>query len=243
MHNLLSWRNLFGGIGKKASSSKRLVNEKRSRGLSFQSLEPRELMAAHLLAIQHVPAALRVQESNIDVRSVQIGEARDNLAMRSIGNVGVTQTNAFLGSAVGTRVRKIAHVGSGSGSDSESGIIVENGKAGSGTSAGHGSGVVAADSGSGSGNGSQSPIILNFTAEEGATEWIFSGDVLENGQSTTGLTVTFGGLLAGNSTTVLADNFFVFGIDLPTGLNGLVTAQTVDQNGNLSNVAMDYIST
>jgi hypothetical protein len=75
------------------------------------------------------------------------------------------------------------------------------------------------------------------------TEWTFTGDVIENNQNTAGLTVTFGGLLAGYSTTVLAGGFFDFAIDLPPGLNGTVSAQTVDQNGHLSNIATDFIST
>ena len=57
------------------------------------------------------------------------------------------------------------------------------------------------------------------------------------------MTITFGGLLNGQSTTVDSDGTFLFSFDVPANTSGTVTAQTVDQQGTTSNVAMDYIST
>jgi hypothetical protein len=73
--------------------------------------------------------------------------------------------------------------------------------------------------------------------------WTFSGSVTDPNQNPAGLTIIFGGLLAGDSATVAVDGTFTLSAEIPANTSGTISAQTVDNAGIQSNVAMDYIST
>jgi hypothetical protein len=79
------------------------------------------------------------------------------------------------------------------------------------------------------------PTIVDFTATQGILEWTFDGRVLdENPQN---MVIEFGGLLAGRTATVSEiDGYFYLMIDIEN--TGQVTAQTTDDNGLSSNVAV-----
>ena len=71
----------------------------------------------------------------------------------------------------------------------------------------------------------------------------FSGTVTDSTQNPAGMTITFGGVLAGQSTTVDSDGSFTYSTEIPANTSGTVTAQTVDNHGTTSILAMDYVST
>ena len=78
------------------------------------------------------------------------------------------------------------------------------------------------------------PAIVDFTATEGIYEWTFEGRVVD--ENPMGMRITFGGLLAGEYTTVSSpDGYFYFMHEMTT--SGQVTAQTVDDAGQASNTA------
>ena len=110
-----------------------------------------------------------------------------------------------------------------------------------GSSSGYG-GSSSGYGGSSSGYGGD-PLISNFSCEEGPTVCTFTGTVTDPNQNPQGLTITFGGLLAGDSTTVDSDGTFMYSVAIPDNTSGTVTAQTVDYTDHTSNVAMDYVST
>ena len=70
-----------------------------------------------------------------------------------------------------------------------------------------------------------------------------SGSVTDPNQNPAGLTVTFGGLLDGDSATVASDGTFKFAVQIPDNTSGTINAKTIDNAGNPSNVAWEYIST
>ena len=78
------------------------------------------------------------------------------------------------------------------------------------------------------------PAIVSFTATEGILEWTFEGRVAD--ENPMGMRVTFGGLLAGEYTSVSSpDGYFYFMHEMTR--SGQVTAQTVDDAGQSSNTA------
>lgn len=81
------------------------------------------------------------------------------------------------------------------------------------------------------------PQIVDFVAIAGHTYWSFSGVVID--ESPEGLVITFGGLLAG--LTAAANALGEFDIQAPITQSGTVTAQTVDQFGLVSNLAVEYV--
>jgi hypothetical protein len=92
-------------------------------------------------------------------------------------------------------------------------------------------------SGSGGPVTSNGPRIINFKLQEDLYIWSFSGMVVDD-QSVAGLTVTFGGLLAGYFAEVDSDSTFDLLIPEQQGAIGTVTAVTVDWDGLPSNVVM-----
>lgn len=82
------------------------------------------------------------------------------------------------------------------------------------------------------------PQITNFESYPGfGNAWTFEGTVIDENPG--GLTVTFGRLLDGHSTTTDEDGSFSYTVIL-TG-SGLVTAQTTDELGEKSNVAETFV--
>lgn len=80
------------------------------------------------------------------------------------------------------------------------------------------------------------PEIVNFGWRNPAgSGFFFEGQVIDENPG--GLTVTFGGVLTGHSTTTAADGSFSYGIYLTPDDYGLVTAQTADEFGVESNIA------
>lgn len=78
------------------------------------------------------------------------------------------------------------------------------------------------------------PQLLTFTvAESSAHVWHFEGQVSDEDPAS--CTVTFGGLLAGETAEVNADGSFSFSKILPDGVNGTVSAQAEDELGEVSN--------
>lgn len=125
--------------------------------------------------------------------------------------------------------------GDGSGTSSEDGSSSGSGD-GSSTSSGDGSGTS-----SGDGSGDQSyllPVISAFSVVVGEADlWIASGQVVHEMPWT--LTIVFGGVFEGHSTSVQTNGYFykVF----PMGEGGLVTAQAFDAAGMGSNIAFALI--
>mgnify|MGYP000848834663 FL=1 len=80
------------------------------------------------------------------------------------------------------------------------------------------------------------PVITSFTATPSAMGdvWVFQGTVVHPMPWT--LTIVFGGLLAGESTSVNADGTFYCSFPLPPDSIGTVTAQAVGPDGVGSNV-------
>ena len=90
------------------------------------------------------------------------------------------------------------------------------------------------------------PVIDSFTAQEMDYGWYqFMGHVTDD-RPTAGLIVTFGGVpsLEGKTAVVSDAGTFSLLVQVKTdgSDSGTVTAQTVDTDGNPSNVAMCYIS-
>ncbi len=94
---------------------------------------------------------------------------------------------------------------------------------------------------SGDGGGQNGPYISNFEVVQGPTVWTFTGVVTDPNQDPTGLTITFGGVLAGQTVTVADDGTFTFSMPLPGGTSGNASAQTTDTTGAQSNVAVAYV--
>ena len=90
------------------------------------------------------------------------------------------------------------------------------------------------------------PKVINFVAVEiVGGMWRFSGDVID--ESPAGLTITFGGepeSLQNATTTTDANGHFDIVIELNTdgSDNGTASAQTVDNGGRTSNVALYNIN-
>jgi len=84
------------------------------------------------------------------------------------------------------------------------------------------------------------PVIVEFTATPELNDiWVFEGQVTYRWPST--LTIVFGGLLDGYSTSVNLDGSFSFSTSLPSGSNGFVSAKAVAP-GVESNVAVVLIA-
>jgi hypothetical protein len=95
--------------------------------------------------------------------------------------------------------------------------------------------------GDGYGYGELPPQIINFSGTQGSGGWwTFTGQVVDDA-SVAGLTVTFGGLLAGHTTTARADGTFDHVANLPSGTTGVVTATVTDRNGNTSEPVSFYV--
>jgi hypothetical protein len=88
--------------------------------------------------------------------------------------------------------------------------------------------------------GLQQPVIVAFSATADlGNVWVFEGEVIHPLPWT--LTVVFGGLLAGHSTSVYVDGTFNYSLILPPGTNGIVSAQAFDGSGQGSNMAFEWI--
>jgi hypothetical protein len=88
------------------------------------------------------------------------------------------------------------------------------------------------------------PVISNFRAEQGPEDfWTFSGTVTDVDDYVEGMTVYFGGVLAGYgyTATVYADGTFYMTHEIPDLQSGIATAQTYDWSLNPSNLAMCYV--
>lgn len=90
----------------------------------------------------------------------------------------------------------------------------------------------------------EAPIISNFVAiDHGGNIWTFEGDVWD--ESPAFLTITFGGVLEGHTCIVDAvdayTGSFSYTLTLDPETEGLVTAQTTDEFGLLSNLAEDAV--
>lgn len=70
--------------------------------------------------------------------------------------------------------------------------------------------------------------------------WEFSGQVT-NCDQVSGLTITWGGLAAGNTSTTANDGTFIEWIEIPAELTGDVTAETVCPHGMESEVGTWWI--
>lgn len=82
------------------------------------------------------------------------------------------------------------------------------------------------------------PVISDFDWYVGVTGLIvFHGTVTDVDNDPTGWTVEFGGLLAGETATVISDGTFEKIVELDPETWGTVTAQTEDDEGLLSNLA------
>jgi hypothetical protein len=84
------------------------------------------------------------------------------------------------------------------------------------------------------------PMLVDFGwSNPSGQAFIFSGRVVA--QNPGSLTVTFGGILAGHTTTTAADGSFSFGIYLYPDDYGVATAQSADQIGTQTNVAQTIV--
>jgi hypothetical protein len=88
---------------------------------------------------------------------------------------------------------------------------------------------------SGSGQPVLPPIIIEFDAACQNGVWLFSGRVLDDAD-VTGLTIHFGGVLAGRTATVNDEGCFELIITLGPGISGFATAYTIDRNGLKSEI-------
>lgn len=85
------------------------------------------------------------------------------------------------------------------------------------------------------GTNNDQPLVFQLQGLQlNPTDWRFTGFVQD--ESPSGLTVTFGGLVQG-STTTNSNGEFAFVTSIPTGSTGLVTASTIDAQGLASNTA------
>ncbi len=86
------------------------------------------------------------------------------------------------------------------------------------------------------------PQIVGFDAVDlGNNIWELTGTVIDVDSDPSGLTVTFGGALAGSSVPTGTDGSFGIGATIPSN-QVFVTAQTTDGNGLMSNVAFVDVS-
>lgn len=84
------------------------------------------------------------------------------------------------------------------------------------------------------------PVIVDFVISQGSYDaWHFDGEV--DYPHPEDLTITFGGVLEGETVSVNADGTFNFSKLLTNNEEGLVTTQTVDEYGQESNIAEDAI--
>lgn len=91
------------------------------------------------------------------------------------------------------------------------------------------------------GYGDVPPEIQNFSGTNGSgLSWTFTGTVIDD-LSVEGLTVTFGGLLEGHTTTVRADGTFEHIAEIPFGTSGFVTATVTDANALTSETVYFYV--
>jgi len=84
------------------------------------------------------------------------------------------------------------------------------------------------------------PVITSFSGTSEAGFWQFTGQVTDD-KSVSGLVVSFGGLLDGETATVNQDGIFSFTIFLPLSTIGSVTAITTDLDDLDSNLAYTMI--
>ena len=81
------------------------------------------------------------------------------------------------------------------------------------------------------------PIINEFTGENVyGDSWDFCGSVI-NCSPVEGLTVTFGGLVSGTTTTAI-DGTFLLNVSIPPGSNGWVSAAVTSAQGQTSEIVM-----
>jgi hypothetical protein len=85
------------------------------------------------------------------------------------------------------------------------------------------------------------PTITEFEGLQEIDVWLFNGFVLDD-KDVDGLTVTFGGVLDGETAEVDAEGYFELVVQLPVGSRGVVTAHTVDRDDLGSNTAKYYLS-
>jgi hypothetical protein len=86
----------------------------------------------------------------------------------------------------------------------------------------------------------QAPVIVDFGwANNLGSVYVFSGRVID--ERPAGLTITFGGVLEGQSATTLADGTFFLSKVLGPEDVGIVSASTVDDLGLDSNVALTIV--
>lgn len=81
-------------------------------------------------------------------------------------------------------------------------------------------------------------ISLSYSLGQGGVV-IFSGSVQDDG-GFENLTITLGGILAGQSVTINADGTFTLVLELPNGTHGMATASVTDEEG-LSDEAEDFV--
>jgi hypothetical protein len=85
------------------------------------------------------------------------------------------------------------------------------------------------------------PQITNFIVERGPDFWTFTGDVSDPNQNPQGMMVVFGSVLDGQTAIVDADDQFMLGVEISSGISGTVCVQTVDSLDLASNIAWTYI--
>ncbi len=93
------------------------------------------------------------------------------------------------------------------------------------------------------GTGNTDPIAPTITSFSNQPEFglrRFYGTVIDDAP-VAGLTIRFGGIIDGKTTTVNADGTFELIVELPPGTNGTATAQTTDGDGLDSNVAVTTV--
>ena len=91
-----------------------------------------------------------------------------------------------------------------------------------------GSGIDSVDGGGQTGDVIEDrPVIIDFDVEPGVTTWVFSGTVVDDGD-VEGLTVTFGGLLAGYTAIVNSNGVFTIEVSLDPDIYGTASAQVTD---------------
>lgn len=83
------------------------------------------------------------------------------------------------------------------------------------------------------------PVIAEFNGIAGSGIWVFQGQVID--ENPLGMVITFGGVLNGHEVVVSdSDGYFYYGVEL-TGV-GVVTALTVDELDQVSNLATCYLN-
>jgi hypothetical protein len=93
----------------------------------------------------------------------------------------------------------------------------------------------------GYGYGELPPSIINFSGTPGSGGmWTFTGQVIDD-LSVQGLTVTFGGLLAGHTVNVGSNGTFTHDASIPPGTTGVVSATVTDRNGLTSQPVYWYV--